>query len=550
MREGGRLRGIASALGLLALASPLAATASSLGGPNWPNVPYHSIDPQIAAGPGHVLVTQYDQVYYYGKSGRPITHVGDDASKPLLVTSLAQLFDGIRRDANTHLELPDGYTCNVDHMDDETYQVHQDGNTRTIRNYCLTRFGYDARVLYDEYRERFVIVAVAFNTNSKCTYNPVANYKARRTKVLVGYSASSDPTDGKPWHVMWFDAVPGESCDTKACRDAWNWKAGSAADYPIATVTRNHLLVSISNQKHEPIASCPSDPDYSDGFDDLTATVHVWDTRALSTGKFDQATCKGLCSWVYYGDDLKHADGSQVAGGVAVGQTHGDPYLGDGWFATRDGAGWLDVWHFGLGGTSKKPKLHRTVVKVPAFDDLSAGDNSYGKGGHRPLSINGTSSLVQRGTQLYYADVGGMRHGGDLDAAMRLLVLKSNVDGSAFTLGRDAIFHKAGVGYGSPGIEVNGAGDITMVYRKVGKGVGDGEGARYLVWPAHTSERPEGERLASDKANLPCTTTPCTTSGDHDTVGISLAPGGRVYVMQPYLEADKSWGYAINYVVP
>lgn len=540
---------VLAATGLLATVSVSASGAGSLGGANWPNVPYHSIDPQIAAGPSHVLVTQYDQVYYYDKSGQPITHVANDAGKPLLVTSLEALFDPIRDDADTHLRLPDGYTCNLSFQDQETYQVHQDGNLRTVRNYCLTRFGYDARVLYDEYRERFVIVAVAFNPSAKCAYNPVANYKARRTKVLVAYSASSDPTDGRPWHVMWFDAVPGESCDTQACREAWNWKAGSAADYPVAAVTRNHLLVSISNQKHEKVTSCSDDPDHNDDFDDLTSTVHVWDTRALSTGKYDQATCNGICSWVYYGSDLKHQDGAQVTGTVTVGRAHGDPYLNDGWFAQRDGASKLTLWHFPLGGTAAKPPLHRKVVTVPALDDTSAGDNSYGNAGHAPLSINGTTSLVQRGPRLYYADVGGMRHGSALDASIRLFVLRGDESGSAFTVGRDTILHQAGLGYGSPALEVNSKDDITMTYRKVGDGSGDGNGARFLVWPSGSSEAPEGQALARDKATLACGS-PCEKKGDFDTAGISLAPQGRVYVMQPFIEADRRWGYAINYVVP
>jgi hypothetical protein len=142
-----------------------------------------------------------------------------------------------------------------------------------------------------------------------------------------------------------------------------------------------------------------------------------------------------------------------------------------------------------------------------------------------------------------------MRHDGKLDASIRLFVLKGNADGSSFTVGRDAIFHKGGVGYGSPAIEVDAKGDITMVYRKLDRAAGDGQGARYLVWPVNSSEKPEGHKLAADEANLPCGS-PCEKRGDHDTAGISLAPGGRVYVMQPYVKGDKSWGYAVNYVEP
>jgi len=234
------------------------AVDAGLGGANWTTVPHSAIDPQIAAGPNRVLISLYDRIYYFNKAGKEITNINDEADKPLLVTSLEDLFDRIRNDANTHLYLPADAPCHLDHQRDRSFVDH---NGKTVYNYCLNRFGYDARVLYDEYRDRFVIVASAVNEAAKCKFYPNSNVKARRDKVLVAYSATSDPTDGKPWHLMWFDAVPGESCATKKCRDEWKWQPGASADYLAVTVTRNHLLVSIKNQMHEPMPldRCPSD---------------------------------------------------------------------------------------------------------------------------------------------------------------------------------------------------------------------------------------------------------------------------------------------------
>jgi hypothetical protein len=102
-------------------------------------------------------------------------------------------------------------------------------------------------------------------------------------------------------------------------------------------------------------------------------------------------------------------------------------------------------------------------------------------------------------------------------------------------------------------MEVNSKGDMVLVYRKVGKQAGPGYGARYLVWKAGDATPPGGQTLADDEANRPCPlsdTCTCCLDGDHDYVGISLAPQGRVYVMQPYIKADKTWGYAVNYIVP
>jgi len=56
--------------------------------PNWSTgstgIQYHSIDPQIAAGQNQVVVTEYDEVYFYTKAGVRITNVNNDATKALL----------------------------------------------------------------------------------------------------------------------------------------------------------------------------------------------------------------------------------------------------------------------------------------------------------------------------------------------------------------------------------------------------------------------------------------------------------------------------------
>jgi hypothetical protein len=538
----------------LALAAP--AAAGSLGGPNWPRVPITHIDPQIAAGPNHILITQYDHVYYFDKSGRQITHVGDDPARKTLVSYLEELFEPIRDDADAHLELPPGASCNRAHRGEPSYEKVVDGRKKTVSNYCLSRFGYDARVLYDEYRERFVIVAVAINESAKCKFNPgESNYFARRNKILVAYSATSDPTDGRPWQLTWFDAVPGESCTTQKCRDDWGWQPGTASDYPTVAVTKDYLLVTINNQMHEKLDGdrCPApvpgkDYEYEDKFVGLPSIVHVWSTKALSTGKFDRQTCNGLCSWVYHNGDIRGPLALPVYGSPTLAQTHGEPYLGSAWFASPDGTGSLNLWHFSVQGSDKRPPLRHGRIQIPAFATLDF-HNSFGRDGRAPLQINGTSSLVQRGTHFFYADVGAtMKSMGG--PAIRLVALREATPG-VLAVGRNAIFGEPLQGYGSPALEVNADNDIVLVYRKVGQGAGPGFGARYLVWKRGDATPPGGRTLADDETDLPCPDKECDALGDFDTAGIALAPQGRVYVMLNYIDkGTRDWAYAVNYVVP
>jgi hypothetical protein len=159
---------------------------------------------------------------------------------------------------------------------------------------------------------------------------------------------------------------------------------------------------------------------------------------------------------------------------------------------------------------------------------------------------------VQRNDKLYYADVGGVRHGGSpyVDAAIRLFGL--DLSGGVIRLGRHAVLSQRDVGYGSVGIDVTNKLDIVMTYRRVTDGLGGPDNAaRYLVWPNGSANLPAGSSLAADQAGQLCNSDgTCPARGKHDTVGIALAPNGRVYVQQPYIRSDRSWAYAVNWIVP
>lgn len=559
----GRIAGLLASLCVLCASPGLAVAGTApLAGPNWTTVAQDNIDPQIAVGPDHVVITQNTMVYFHRKDGTLV-------SSTSVMNLFKQVWDpALAENINDGLNLPDGVKCYRNHPTETWVEEKKD------YSYCLNSW-YDARTLYDAWRDRFVIVALVRNEAAKCGNkedgnNPKANFDARRSALVVAYSGTPDPTAGS-WVFTVFDAVPGQSCTTKSCRDDWGYEVGDAADYPVIGLHHNYLLISVTHEGRP--SGCHAgviDGDYTD----KTATVHVYQADRLATGKTDTKTCMGLCSWVYDWEDLKHDDGngdkdkeSQVTGWIPVANTHGKSYLGDAWFAvpvlnSRDK---LNVWHFEAQGSKTVPKLHRSTATLPKFDSVDRDVIKYEypqpttskTPDPAKLTLTFTRALVMQDKYLYYADVGGMDHGGSApDASIRLagLVPSGSGDNVTFELNRNAIFHVANAGYGSPGLEVDEKRTIVLTYSKFGKSSSDpksftGFGARYLTWTAGDSTIPSGRSLGNNEGSMPKTGT-SDARGKFDTAGIALAPGGRIYMMQPYVNGSPDWSYAVNYVKP
>jgi hypothetical protein len=559
--------------GGIAICATAAGATPPLAQPNWTSTPPVSVDPQIAAGTTRVVVTSYDTIRFYKKDGTPVTHVDNDSSKPALPLYVKDIFKplwdpAVSPNINDSLNLPPQAPCFRSFPEDDYIVIDGD----KFYNYCLTRFAYDSRVLYDEFRDRFVIVAHAFNPSSKCRYNPKAIFDARRNKLLVAYSNSPDPTDGSGWKIYYFDAVPGEGCTTAACQAAWNYHPGDAADYPVVALNRNTLMISMNTAGKPSASSCTDPDDDPDSYPSRTSTLHVWNADAFATGTFNTATCDGICSWVYFGNDLKDSCGNQVTHTLTPAHTHGSSFLGDGWFAQRDcdastgeaqaSRSKVNFWHFSIAGSASRPPLFRATATLPAFD-MGDRDNvrmeypqpvTATTSNPQDVLLDWTASLVQQDEMFYLADVGGMNGGGaEPDASIRLTGLIPQVVNGAvsFSIGRDTIYHHNGQGYGSPALEVDEDRTIVMTYRKAGLSSSNpstlaGFGARYITWTAGDPNVPGGEPLANNQNS----TSGSGTASKWDTVGISLAPGGRVYMMQPFVNASAGWSYAINFINP
>jgi hypothetical protein len=165
-------------------------------------------DPNIAASSKYLVVTTRSRVAFYGKDGKPHSKCAllDPTKCNPNIFKTNRFFSPLFKDINKYVNLPEG-------LPESVYGVDET---------------FDARVLFDEYRKRFWIVAIAQNFNAddgndvngnelcededpeelaKCPnyaeFKKVSN--AQRGKIVVAVSLSEDPLDG--WRLYWWDGV-------------------------------------------------------------------------------------------------------------------------------------------------------------------------------------------------------------------------------------------------------------------------------------------------------------------------------------------------------
>lgn len=159
-------------------------------------------DPQIAVSATHVVVTTGGRIRVFTRDRTlELDTTIEDFFKPLWDPAHPS-------NINTFLNLPEGAECDA-----------RDDQPGVSREFCLDTY-YDARVIYDEYRDRFWIAALARNeTTRDGNFDPnspptdKAEIAARRSKVVLAVSKTSDFFDG--FIQYWWEGV----LDDGACND-------------------------------------------------------------------------------------------------------------------------------------------------------------------------------------------------------------------------------------------------------------------------------------------------------------------------------------------
>ncbi|HZS05448.1 MAG TPA: CARDB domain-containing protein [Blastocatellia bacterium] len=198
-----------------------------------------ALDPQIAASRTSLVVTAGVKIAFYGKDGKLLA--------PALFTKefFKPLWDPARADnINTFLNLPPSDTYKCDPTDPD--------NPKSNR--CLKKY-FDTRVVFDGYRHRFWVGALARNVSSPSEHqDSMGNFiptslAVTRTKFLLGVSLTEDPRDG--FYMYWWDAnvddgrcfnTTGDECPDPALQPGDGYRPGDGSDYPCIGISEKYFL--------------------------------------------------------------------------------------------------------------------------------------------------------------------------------------------------------------------------------------------------------------------------------------------------------------------
>jgi len=221
-------------------------------------------DPQIASGHEVVVVSSNTIVGFYDKTGALLPALAPDPNKrppppwtnPI---SVAALFAPLVTSLAANHNLPAG-------VDPATFGFNQ---------------FYDNRVIFDPYRNRFWIGALAINANTKnekLGLTP-AQRGARRTKFLLAVSVTEDPRYG--WHLYWWDATKDDGAynygeDGKG----FIFVPGDSGDYPYIGIDNGFFVQTNIVGHRDPTSGATTSRRY--------AFANVVDANALAAGGLPQ----------------------------------------------------------------------------------------------------------------------------------------------------------------------------------------------------------------------------------------------------------------------
>jgi hypothetical protein len=187
-------------------------------------------DPQVAAGHFLVAVLTWDTLTFYDKSGNPLpsindpTHPGRNFANP---TNTETIFAAVVKKLDQNLKL----NSKAQHDPSFLFEAGEIG---------------DARVIFDNFRNRWVVLATAKNNHPNTTDIALVTSQ-RRTKFLLAVSRDEDPRDG--FRTFGLDATPddgacGKNSDDSPCPGS-RFTPGNAADYPSIGVSKTHYILTI-----------------------------------------------------------------------------------------------------------------------------------------------------------------------------------------------------------------------------------------------------------------------------------------------------------------
>jgi len=461
-------------------------------------------DPQVAAGHAVVAVLTWDTLTFYDKSGHPLpsifdpTHPGRNFANP---TNTETIFAAVVKKLDQNLKL----NPKAQHDPSFLFEAGEIG---------------DARVVFDNFRNRWVVLATAKNNHPNTTDIALLTSQ-RRTKLLLAVSRDEDPRDG--FRTFGLDATPddgacGKNSDDSPCPGS-RFTPGNAADYPSIGVSKTHYILTIG-VGHAPL--------------DGSAHTHLFTWMVvLNAGDVANGASpirkRGFAGW-----DLGEGDRAVGVSMPAVMNNDLPGLLGTGWGLVANTAS--DHIILTEVSPADPPALVAMVWDMPDIESASESD----------WPQKGSNELIQYGNlgdQLVTATLQGTTLATgfvdcrtwisaqstcspslhlvtfDLKAFPFPVLLKDRVMGLRSVLddGKNDV-----VAYGLPGIASNKDGDIAVVYGRSSPRMF--METRFSTW-LHTEidVRPSRELHRGEAALGVGCTVPCKPQHP-DTAGVSVDP--------------------------
>jgi uncharacterized protein (TIGR03437 family) len=483
-------------------------------------------DTQISASRTHVLVTANGVLGFYDKAG-----------KQLQVIGTGEFFSPLNLD--TELKKLNSQFVDADGI------------------------GYfDLRTIYDPYRRRFWVGALAYNhaatkasdkdANGKCLFAP--ERRRRLTKFAVGVSRTENPLDG--WYLYWWDAVAGDGSAFLGNAQRGN-RAGYAGDYPYLSVDQKYVYQynwigdnydCATRSNH--LIFFPADA-LAQGVAGLPAGHEFWDIPAATdaNGKIDPVF--------------------QLAPAI-----HQDDSSSRTFFAAAYGSNQILVYALSNHLTANQ-KLDRSTVALSAnYNGAPEGPQkdscvnlAYSNGGNSVMKSvyrDGFLTLTMQDAENWFGD-------GQLQTSIRLVRLPVStyptISPGQITdrrFGKNSSTDDAAnarMYYGWPAHDVNAQNEVAIVYARTGNTIyPEARYSLYRFGAGETDIRPSrviklGESFYDSGAkslNCPVPSggaTPTTRWGDNAGASVDPFDDTAIWLAQAYATSNNNFKIAVGKVL-
>ncbi len=482
-------------------------------------------DPQIAAGHSVIAVLSWDTLTFYDKSGNPLPSINDPAhpGKNFINPTRTEIIF-----ANLVKVLDENLKLNPKAQGDPSFLFQPDGEVG------------DARVIFDNFRNRWVVLATAKN-NHPDTKDFALLTSQRRTKLLLAISRDEDPRHGFRTYGM--AATPNDGACSKNSDDSpcpgSHFTPGDAADYPSIGVSKAHYIMT-TGAGHAPLDGSPHNNHRA-----YMVTVNADDA---ADGKLP-IHMHAIWHW-----DLGEGDRAE---GVAMPAVMVNDLLGP-------AAGWGFVAstasdHFILTAVSPKDPPTLTTMSWDMADIEGAPDwpqkgsselIQYGNVGDQPITATVQGATLTTGFVDCRSWTDSQK---ECSPSLHLVSLKLGLFPLLASLDKDRVVGwrsvldddpKDVVAYGLPGIASNKNGDIAVVYgRSSPKMFME---TRFSTWMHNEIDIRPSRELQKGKAPIPIEHDPVHP----DTAGVSLDPfdGESIWIAHSFADSDSSVRIAVGKV--